>query len=252
MIRDTERNLPKKHMTAQEVEGPFGGAMDFSADPRLSIVTAQYIWGGEPNENGGEMGGMKALDYKYNLNKPIELNETDWYPWGYRGDKIAASRVEAWEFLVGGGSGFNHLNGLFTPEDPAGNDPDNQKLLGTLKALKQFLYSFDFLKMRQDKTVVAGGLGAQGVYCRAISEPGKQYALYIHHSRDRRGSYTVVPGNYHEQLALRLPSGDYRAEWVEPATGKVIGNEEFSHGGGNRILKAPAYSVDIALRIKAR
>ena len=251
IVRATERDLPKKHMLAQEVEGRFGGPMDFSADPRLSIITAQYLWGSEPDDHGGEMGGMRALDYKYDLNKPIELNETDWYPWGYRGDKIAASRVEAWEFLVGGGGGFNQLNGLFTPEDPAGNTAENGRLLGTLRGLKEFLYSFDFLKMRPDKALVAGGLPAANTYWRAISEPGKQYAFYIHHSRERRGSYVVAPGNYHEDLVFRLPRGNYQADWVDPATGSVIRSESFAHEGGNRKMPPPAYTVDIALRIKA-
>lgn len=252
VARTAERDLPNKHMVAQEVEGPFGGPMDFSADPRLSIITAQYLWGPEPDDHGGEMGGMRALDFKYGLNKPIELNETDWYPWGYRGDKLAASRVEAWEFLVGGGSGFNHLNGLFTPQDPAGNTPENAQLLGTLHALKDFLYSFDFLRMRPDRTLVASGLPATNTYWRAIAEPGKQYALYIHHSRERRGSYVVATGNYHEDVTLNLPPGGYRAEWVEPATGVVIRSESFAVRGGTQRLAAPPYTVDIALRIKAR
>ena len=229
VVRTTERDLPKKHMAAQEVEGRFGGPIDFSSDPRLSIITAQYLWGPEPDDHGGEMGGMRALDFKYDRNKPIELNETDWYPWGYRGDKIAASRVEAWEFLVGGGSGFNHLNGLFTPEDPAGKTPENEKLLGALHALREFLHSFDFLKMRPDKTLVAGGLPAASTYWRAIGERGKQYALYIHHSRERRGSYVVAPGSYHEDLALNLPAGNYQAEWVDPATGSRIRSESLAH-----------------------
>jgi hypothetical protein len=252
VVRKTESGLPKKHMVAQEVEGPFGGPMDFSADPRLSIITAQYLWGPEPSEHGGEMGGMRALDYKYGLNKPIELNETDWYPWGYRGDKIAASRVEAWEFLVGGGSGFNQLNGLYTAEDPAGNTPENDQLLTSLRALKRFLYNFDFLQMHQDRTLVAGGLSEANTYWRAISEPGKQYALYIHHSREKRGSYTVAPGEYHENVALRLLPGNYEAEWVNPASGSIIGHETFTHAGGNRTMAAPLYTVDIALAIRAK
>lgn len=252
VVRTTESTLPKKHLVAQEMEGPYGGAMDFSPDPRLSLITAQYVWGGEPNEQGGDWGGMRALDYKYDLNKPIEMNETDYYPLGYRGDKIADSRVEAWEFLVGGGSGFNQLNGLYTPEDPAGNKPDNQQLLTALQALKQFLYSFDFLKMHRDKTLVAGGLSAAGTYSRAISEPGKQYALYIHHSREKRGSYTAAPGEYHESLTLSLPAGQYEAQWVKPSTGAVAGRERFTHTGGNRSLSAPLYTVDIALAIRAK
>ena len=250
VVRNTERDLPKKHLVAQEVEGPFGGPMDFSADPRLSIITAQYLWGPEPGANGGEMGGMRALDYKYNLNKPIELNETAWYPWGYRGDKIAASRVEAWEFVVGGGAGFNHLNGLFTPSDPAGKSPENERLLGALQNLKDFIYSFEFLKMHPDKSFVASGLPTSQAYSRGMSEPGKQYALYIHHSSERRGSYIVSPGNYHESLMLKLPPGNYQADWVDTELGSVVQSESFTQGTENRVLTSPTYKIDIALRIK--
>jgi hypothetical protein len=250
VVKDTERELPQKHLIAQEVEGPFGGPMDFSADARVSLITAQYIWGPEPDAHGGEMGGMRALDYKYNLNKPIELNETDWYPWGYRGDKIADSRVEAWEFIVGGGSGFNHLNGLFTPQNPAGKSPENDRLLGALENLKNFMYSFDFLKMRLDKTLVLSGLPSAKTYYRAISEPGKQYALYIHHSGERRGSYVVSPGSYRENLVLNLPPGNYQADWVDPTRGSVVASESFTHEAGARAMATPAYAIDIALRIK--
>jgi hypothetical protein len=250
VARNTESDLPQKHMVAQEVEGPFGGPMDFSADPRLSIITAQYLWGPEPGANGGEMGGMRALDYKYNLNKPIELNETDWYPWGYRGDKIAASRVEAWEFIVGGGAGFNHLNGLFTPVDPAGKSPDNARLLGALQNLKDFIYSFEFLKMHPDRSFIVSGLPTSHGYARGMSEPGKQYALYIHHSSERRGSYIVSPGNYHESLMLNLPPGNYQADWVDPERGSVIKSESFTQANESKMLTSPTYNIDIALRIK--
>jgi hypothetical protein len=250
VVRNTERDLPQKHSVAQEVEGPFGGPMDFSTDPRLSIVTAQYLWGPEPGANGGEMGGMRALDFKYNLNKPIELNETDWYPWGYRGDKIAASRVEAWEFIVGGGAGFNHLNGLFTPADPAGRSPENDRLLGALQNLKDFIYSFEFLKMHPDKSFIVSGLPASHAYSRGMSEPGKQYALYIHHSSERRGSYVVSPGNYHETLMLNLPPGNYQADWVDPEHGSVIKSESFTQGSESKMLSSLTYNIDIALRIK--
>ena len=71
------------------------------------------------------MGGMKGLDYQYGHNKPIEFNETAFYPFEYQGDKVGASRVEAWEFMVGGGASFNQLNDLYTVADPAGRTPDN-------------------------------------------------------------------------------------------------------------------------------
>jgi hypothetical protein len=214
----------------------------------VAIIVTQYVW-----EAGGEqMGGMRGLDEKYGLNKPIELNETFYYPGWYKGDKVAASRVEAWEFMVGGGAGFNHLNGQFTVANPRGDTPDNAQVLRALQSLKGFLESFDFIKMRPDKGFVVNGVPA-GAYCRAISEPGRQYAVYLHHSTGGRGgAYTVTPGKYTERLKVSLPAGRYRAEWVEPATGSVLRSDTFEHGGGERTLTTPEHAVDVALGIRAR
>jgi len=250
---DTERELPQKHLIAQEVEGPFGGPMDFSLDPRLSIITGQYLWGGgEPNARDGQMGGMRGLDYKYDLNKPIELNETDWYPIWYSGDKIADARVEAWEFIVGGGAGFNNLNGLYTPENPAGKSPENEQILGALQNLMQFMEGFNFLKMQPDPQFVVSGFEASDLHHRAISEAGKQYALYIHHSTLHGGSYEVKPGKYQENLVVSLPPGNYKVDWVDPARGVIVATETLRDEGGYRVLSTPTYTVDIALRIKVQ
>src|SRR5271170_2009847 len=146
VVHTTESTLPKKHLLAQMVEGPIGGPIDFSGSPLLSVIVGQYVWGGEAGRE--QMGGMKGLDYEYGYKKPIELNETPYYPFQYRvGDAVAASRVEAWEFIVGGGASFNHLNARYTAEDPAGNTPDNARVLSALRNLKNFIYSFDFVKM---------------------------------------------------------------------------------------------------------
>lgn len=246
VVGDTERGLPKKHLLGQEVDGPLGGPVDFAGDPRITLIVAQYIWG----EDQGEMGGMKGLNFKYRDNKPIELNETAYYPLWYKGDKIADSRVEAWEFIVGGGAGFNQLNGLFTAENPSGQSPDNDRLLRALESLKQFIHSFDFIKMAPDTNFVVGGV-TKPAYYRALSEPGKQYALYIHHSSEKvGGAYTVVPGRYREDLEIDLPAGHYRADWVDAATGSAVSSVELKHEGGHCTLRTPTYQIDLALRIK--
>ena len=109
--------------------------------------------------------------------------------------------------------------------------------------------------MKQDKSFISGGL-PDGSFSRAISEPGKQYALYMHHSvygcwfwkEMQMGScYVVQEGSYSESLELNFARGNYIAEWINPATGKVISSEEVIHSGGKRILKTPSYKVDIAL-----
>jgi hypothetical protein len=245
VAHDAEDGLPKRHLIAQEVQGPIGGPVDLAGDPNDSIVVGQYLW----HTQHDEMGGLKGLDLEYRHNKPIEQNETNYYPY-YEGDVVADSRVEAWEFMVGGGASFNQLNGVFTTQDPAGNTPDNARLLTALRNLKQFLESFDFVRMQPDRGFVVSGLDRQTHY-RGMSQHGVQYALYIHHSEGGGGgSYTVTPGNYEETLVLDLPAGAYKAEWIDPASGSVVGAQTFSHTTGTHNLTTPRYSIDIALRIQ--
>lgn len=250
VVHDTEAKLPKKHLVAQMVEGPIEGPVDFSGSPLLSIITGQYVWGGEADSE--QMGGMKGLDYEYYHNKPIEMNETMYYPFQYgKGDPVLDSRVEAWEFMVGGGASFNQLNSRYTVEDPAGTTPDNAQVLGALHNLKNFIYSFDFTKMGADKSFVISGV-PEGVYCRGMSQPGEQYALYLHHSRlaPNLMYYIAMPGHHSETLVLDIPGGTYKADWVDSASGSVISTVTFTHQGGNQNLTTPEYTVDIALRIK--
>ena len=249
VVKQTESALPQKHLLGQQVQGPIGGPVDFSAHSDVTVIVTQYVWL-TPDE---QLGGMKALDDLYDRNKPIDLNETGYYPlssW-YEGDKAGDVRAEAWEFVVGGGSSFNNLNAVFTVRDPAGKAAENTPVLKTMQSLKQFIETFDFLKMRPDRSFVVSGMPA-GAYYRGISEHGEQYALYHHHSELKPYVYKVVPGSYEERLTLDLPAGTYQADWVEPASGNVLGTETFTHQGGNRTFATPWHAVDIALRIKRK
>jgi hypothetical protein len=198
-----------------------------------------------------QVGGLKALDELYGRNKPIDLNETGYYPldsW-YEGDKSSDVRVEAWEFIVGGGSSFNNLNGMFTASDPAGRAAANKPVLTTMRALKQFIEGFDFIRMRPDRSFILEGMPA-GTYYRGISKPGEEYASYHHHSTLKPYVYRVNPGRYEERLTLDLPAGVYRCEWVNPATGELLRSDTITHGGGRRVINTPRHAVDIALRIR--
>ena len=89
VVIHAERDLPKKHLIAAQVEGPVGGPLDLSGKPNVSVIVTQYVW-----QAGFQMGGMRALDLEHGHDKPIESNETDWYPVWYKGDAIADSRVD--------------------------------------------------------------------------------------------------------------------------------------------------------------
>ena len=43
--------------------------------------------------------------------------------------------------------------------------------------------------------------------------------------------------------------GRYRADWVEPETGKVLAAQTLDHADGRVKLTSPRYSVDLALRV---
>jgi hypothetical protein len=121
------------------------------------------------------------------------------------------------------------------------------------------MYSFEFVRMHQDVNFIKDGMPA-GAYARGSSEPGKQYAFYIHHSDGGEKStnpedstkYIVKPGTYQENLQLDIAAGSYQAEWIDPASGKMVHTEQFTHNGGIRSFTTPVYSIDIALRIESK
>jgi hypothetical protein len=245
VIRSVENSLPNKHLVAQTIDSHTrGGPGDFSADPRVNVLENEYTW------------GIANLDHEYIHNKPMVLIETAYYP-QYDGDKIAASRVEAWEFLMGGGAAFMQLNGLYSTFNPGAGETENSKILSQLTTLKKFMNGFDYVRMRRDTSFIVSGI-PEGAFQRAVSEPGKQYAFYIHHSKygcwfwepmKMGACYTVVPGNYKENFIFNIAPGTYIAEWVNPETGNVIRTDPFTHTEGTRNIETPSYSTDIALKI---
>jgi hypothetical protein len=93
--------------------------------------------------------------------------------------------VEAWEFIVGGGASFNHLNSRYTVEDPAGKAPDNAQILIALRNLKNFIYSFDFVTMFPDKNFVVSGIPRRNLLSRYQSA-GRAVRVVPSSERDGR------------------------------------------------------------------
>jgi len=54
------------------------------------------------------------------------------------------------------------------------------------------------------------------------------------------------------KLTLNVPKGNYRAEWVDPLSGKVVASEDIAHAGGDRALTVPKFAEDLALRLVAK
>jgi hypothetical protein len=119
-----------------------------------------------------------------------------------------------------------------------------------MRVLRDFLYGFDFVRMKPDKTVIKSGV-PPNLTARALVQRGKQYAIYLRPSKSR--SETPFPGPKHDEsvvLGIELPVGIYQAEWLDPKRGTVEKKENMKHGGGVRQMAAPNFSEDIALRIR--
>ncbi len=242
VIVEAEKAFPHQHLIAQNVgegEGirPDGTRKISQANPHVSIFNFHYAY---PPD-------MVALNY--GLNKVIGDDET-----GFRGTADEPYRTEGWDFLIAGGAVYSNLDFSFTCKHPTGDGPSifnktggSAALRNQLRILKEFMDGFDFIRMKPDNAVIkssrfAGPPAASPPVqptARALVEPGKAYAIYLR-------------GGNQAELVVDLPPGDYRAEWVNTKTGKVDQSADFSHRAGKKMLAAPAYTEDIALRIRRR
>lgn len=223
-IVNTEQSLLYRHLIAQNIAGY--SAKIVNPNPAVSIFNFHIA---KP----------EAVALNYDLEKAIADDET-----GFKGLDAAPYRLEAWDFILAGGSLFNYLDWSFTPDHERGTFvvPPNhssgggEALRRQIHALKEFMESFEFVRMRPDESVVLGGVPANATV-RALVERGQAYAIYVN-------------GGQEANLELDLAAGSYRAEWIKPETGTVEKRERFTHAGGARTVSSPSYAQDIALRIR--
>ena len=242
-----ESKLPKKHMLAQQLEI----GVNFADDDRIANIVTQYI-----SMSWRQVGGIPALNNCYVFNKPIELNETTYIGSWIKEDTddiFGISRLESWEFMVGGGAGFNQLNGYFIVSNPSGENPANRKILQGLRNLRTFLESFDFTKMTRDNETVLSV--TPGASISMISEKGKQYAIYIHHSfpvLNNSSYYSPNYGEYEPTLTMKLEKGSYAITFIEPETLKTLKEVSLESDGEEVKLTCPRYKLDLAIKILAK
>ncbi len=218
-IRDEEKNMKNKHLIAQNYCNLYFSLPD--VDDAVSILNFHYNY-------------PVVVEQNYAFNRVIGFDES-----GFAGDKDVTYRKQAWSFMIAGGGLFNNLDYSFATGYEDGTAVNNApgggsaELRRQLKLLSDFLYSFEFVRMKPDYEVV---VRSPGVVVRALSEKGKQYAIYISNG-------TAC------ELALDLPKGRYQVEWISTLNGSILKQQKVKTRGGQIVLSSPSFSEDIALRI---
>jgi hypothetical protein len=220
-IAQEEASLPNRHLVAQNYSNFRASIRSRSLSPGVDVVNFHYAY-------------PEAVTLNYGLGKAIAYDET-----GFLGRDDDAYRRQAWNFMLSGGSIFDALDYSFSPGHEDGQDLEPNGPGGgsptfrhQLKILREFLNKFSILDLRPDATAVKH---ASGVVAHALSNPGREYAIYL----DGKGPAEVT---------LSVPFGDYKAEWVSTKTGAIDKTEDFNTSG-DKTLTSPAFDNGIALRL---
>ncbi len=239
---DAEKDFPHKHLIAQNIAN--GSKKITDPNPVVSVFNFHYA---KPPD---------AVAQNYALNKPIAFDES-----GFRGSTDRPYRTEAWDFIIAGGAVYDNLDYSFSAKSPQGTAEVSAPGCGgpavrnQFKILKTFLETFNFLKMSPDSKSIKGGVPS-GSKARVLSEPGKQYAIFIHEPPVDKKKPEAEPEKKKEpasfDLAIELPAGNYRIEWLNTLSGKIEKSEDFKHEGGEKKLSSPPYAEEIAASIVAK
>ncbi len=196
-IAGTEEGFAKKHLIAQNWAN--GSSVVDRPNPLVSLFNFHY----------SRPPASVAMNWK--LNRAIGNNET-----GFDGAADATYRIQGWEFLMAGGALYNNLDYSFTvghedgtfeppPATPGGG---SAALRRQLRYLRAFFDEIPFWRMQPAGESLV--LGPEGASARALEEPGKLYAIYIHHGRvvkDGKPRFQVDGSAMSRQFTLQLPRG---------------------------------------------
>jgi len=223
IIADEENQLPNKHLIAQNISN-YRNRIE-NPDPNISIFNFHYAYPEAAYEN-------------LYLNKVIGLDETGFMP-----HQDILYRSQAWKFMLAGGAIYNNLDYSFIVGKEDGTHPIDSVTPGwshpeyrkQMKIMKDFLESFDFIRMKPDNSILNVTKGSLSDF-QVLAETGKQYGIYFN-------------GGSLSEITLELPDGEYTTEWINLLTGIIDRSQNLLAKNGTATLICPEFKEDIALKI---
>jgi len=223
IITDEEKQLSNKHLIAQNISNLRNKIEN--PDPNISIFNFHYAYPTAASQN---------LDLK----KAIGLDETGFMP-----QVDYHYRSQAWKFMLAGGALYNNLDYSFTVGSEDGThaiDAGTPGYGGTeyrrhLKIMKDFIESFDFIRMKPDNSILQVTKGEVAEF-QVLAEPGRQYAIYF----DKPLGAAIQ---------LKVPDGEYRTEWINPDSAIMEAGTKMTATGGMLEINCPN-GEDFVLKVR--
>ena len=242
VIADAEAKFPHRHLIAQNIANFTRRVLE--PDPNVSVLNFHYA---RP---------PVAVGQNWALNRVVGLDET-----GFDGTLDGVFRIQAWDFLLAGGGHYNNLDYSFTVRHPEGTfvvpgtapGGGSAELRRQFAVLREFFATLDFIRMRPAADLFLDP-PAEGLSGRALAEPGKSYAIYLHTGRvlnNYRPRYAYRTDGMMAHVAINLPAGKYTVQWWSPRSGKLGAPASLSHTGGRAALLTPEFSEDLAVTLHA-
>jgi len=221
-ITETEKKLPQKHLIAQNFAN-FKHSLE-EVDPNISILNFHYAW-------------PEAVWMNYGWNRPVNFDES-----GFAGNSDTTYLRQAWQFMLAGGAIFNSLDYSFYTGAETGKGDNvapgggSATLRKQLSFLHSFLESLDYIHMKPDFEAVSH---SPGLEWQALSEEGKQYAIFF-------------AGRETRWVKLMLPRGSYHYMFISPCTGETLSEGSLSSKGKICELRFPEFVQMMALKLTTK
>ena len=280
VIRETEQALPKKHLIAVNAHDQVaaytedgrqyietGDAFYFD-DPRVDIINYHYIsrrqpgrgtavhYPTEPRE--GWVGRIWAfMKSRRSFGKSIVFDEN----WAgvVRGTPTNwdRNRMEAWETILAGGAGFDHLDWSFTPEDETGSGKapigdgrhlDGRALRKQLGALATLWRECGPADMAPNDDLVV----SVPPHCLGFASSRADGKLHVVYVADARAYDAGFGDALQGEVVVRLAKGSYRLRVLSPVTGEWKDGGRAAVKGEHTRIPLAEFRQDCALVLRAR
>jgi hypothetical protein len=280
VIRETEEALPKKHLIAVNAHDTLAaytedgreyieaGDAEYFGDARVDIVNYHYISRREPGRGTavyypgmpkeGHVGNIRAfMRARGDAGKPMVFDEN----WSGVVRKSPTNwdrnRMEAWEMILAGGAGFDHLDWSFTPADATGSGKtpinDGRRLDG--RALRKQFGALAALwrecgpaEMAPDDELVV----SVPEHCLGFASSLSDGRLHVVYVADGRGYEDGFGEAVEGDLVLRLAEGDYRVRMLNPVTGEWGEGDAIKTGGEETRIELPEFRQDWVVVLRRR